>query len=86
MASRCMRVWTDSHEDKITETKLYLCEVLRRSALRRRWEQKEMALFLGTSESCVSRLLSFQVEELTLSQLFKYLAVTDPCFEILIST
>lgn len=66
---------------KLTELKEYLCSTLRMIAFRRRYTQKEMALLLGTSEANVSRVIRFRTDQLTVNQLFGYLAILNPALK-----
>jgi len=62
-----------------------LCLVLRRIALQNGWTQREYAWYLRTSPSRVTDVVRFDLDKLTVSQLFNYLAKARPDFRILIS-
>jgi predicted XRE-type DNA-binding protein len=79
------RRFTRQHEEKLKEIKIYLCHILRKIITQQRWEQRETAWMLGTSEAAVSRMVNFQTEFLTINLLFKYIVILDPYFELMIS-
>jgi predicted XRE-type DNA-binding protein len=72
-------------EEKITEVKIELCRAIRRVAMREGWSQKDMARYLSASESRVGHAVRFQVDKLTLNQLFLYLTVLYPQFRVMVS-
>jgi len=73
------------HEAQLEQTMIYLCGMIRQSAIRRCWTHKELALLLGTSQGCVSRVIRAKTDDLTINQLFRYLVILEPDFKILIS-
>lgn len=72
-------------KEKLNEIEIEICRAIEFEIRLLYWEQKTIARKLGTSESCVSKVLNRRVNELTFNQLFRYLAVLNPRFRILIS-
>lgn len=70
--------------DKIEEVKRELCLAINRLASRRGWEGKNLAAYLGVSRSTVSRINRHRFGEISLNQLFRYLARLHPGFRLLI--
>ena len=70
---------------KLDHVKIEVCQSIRRIAMRNGWDQRLLARHIGTSESSVSRVIRHRVDELTLNQLFRYLAILEPNFKIQIS-
>lgn len=79
------KVQFEPREEKLDEVKLYICQILRQVALRQGWTQREFAWYLRTSPSCVSLVVRGHVHRLTLNQLFHYLVMAQPHFQLLIS-
>lgn len=75
-----------NESEKLNQIKCELCLELKRLALRRGWNQRQMAWHLGTSEACISRVIRLKVDEVTFNQLFQYLVILAPGFRVLIST
>ena len=71
-------------KEKINEVKRQICQRIRRIAFRYGWTQRELAFHLSVSQSTASRVVRLRVEQLTLNQLFAYLARLCPQLEILI--
>lgn len=76
---------TSGAQSKIDNLKRDLCLHLQRIAMRNQWSQRQAAAHLGTTASCLSSVYNYRLERLTLSQLFRYLAIAEPRFEVLIS-
>jgi len=77
--------YTPSTEEKMAEVKMEICHILRREILYSPRSQREIAWRLGTSQGNVSRVLNRRVENLTINQLFRYLAILKPDFKILVA-
>jgi DNA-binding Xre family transcriptional regulator len=73
------------NDERLNLAKEEICIALRKSMARKRWNQTELAEWLGTTRSCVCRVQARNVKELTFNQLFRYLSVLEPEFKILIS-
>lgn len=77
--------WHRPPEEKLNQIKLEICCVLDREFAFTQLTQKELAKKLGTSQSNISRVENKKIEELTFNQLFRFLAVVNPNFKILVS-
>ena len=76
----------DRHRiQKINEIKFYLCHQIDKASHRRRFDYKMLAEFLGTSQGAVSRVVNKRIDDVTVNQLFNYLTILEPNFELLIS-
>jgi len=69
----------------VGEVKFEICRVLDLEMQGFRRTQKELAHRLGTTESCISRVRNRKVDNVTFNQLFRYLAVLNPNFKIMIA-
>ncbi|MGE0763676.1 MAG: XRE family transcriptional regulator [Bdellovibrionales bacterium] len=67
------------------EIKVQVCRAIDRVAGRYGMTQKELAMILGTSRSCVSRMMNRKVEDLSFNQLFRFAIRLAPYFKILIA-
>lgn len=76
---------TIDKQERIDNVKREICYTIRRLIVRNRWSQKRVANLLNTSESAISRVVNLRVEQLTLTQLFRYLAALEPKFRVLIA-
>ena len=74
------------HQKKLDELKVQLCLRIRDKMQRYSWPPEIAARRMGTSRATISRIERLKVSELTLSQLFTYLAIIKPDFEVLIAT
>lgn len=78
--------WAVGYADpRIEEVKLMLCEKIEAAIM---FDQKTdliAANWLGTSRAVISKIRHRRVEELSLNQLFFFLARLRPNFQILIS-
>ena len=72
-------------KEKLNEIKFEICRVLDHEMHNQRRTQKELARRLGTTESCISRVRNRKVDHVTFNQLFRYLAVLNPNFKIMIA-
>jgi hypothetical protein len=72
-------------EAVLDEVKKELCSTIRKFALARGWNQRELAGNILASEATASRICRLRTEELTINQLFRYLAFLHPGFRLLIS-
>jgi ribosome-binding protein aMBF1 (putative translation factor) len=75
----------DMENKRIDELKHEICDSIRKIAIRRGYSQRDLARELRTSEACVSRVIRYRTDQLTVNQLFQYLSTLHPGFEILIS-
>jgi hypothetical protein len=71
--------------EKIYQIKCELCHVLKRFAGRQGWTEKQFALHAGCARTTSSYIENLRVDELTVGQLFTYLARIEPRFRMLIS-
>ncbi len=72
-------------QSRIDCIKRDLCDLLNRIAIRNHWDQHKSAVYLGTTQSCVSHIFNHRYDKLTLNQLFRYLALVEPRFRFLIA-
>jgi hypothetical protein len=72
-------------QQRLDELKRDLCFQIQRVAMHRQWSQHAFAVRLGTTPSCLSSVYNYRLERLTVSQLFRYLAIARPSFRVLIS-
>jgi predicted XRE-type DNA-binding protein len=77
---------TPNQQAKLDFVKRQVCQNIRAVAFRMGMNQRELADYLCTSQSCVSRLCRVQIEQISLNQLFRFLIILAPNFEFLIST
>ncbi len=85
MSKRSVRPLTQDERDRLNLVKLHLCQQIRRSMARQRnYSATVVAIKLGTSRACVSRVQRGVVEELTFNQLFGYLVKLEPHFTLLV--
>ena len=70
---------------RVDLVKIDLCHALQRLAVRNQGDHQKMAIRAGTSMSCISHVFCKRVDKLTLNQLFRYLAILEPRFRILIA-
>lgn len=86
MGRRARRPLSEAEQRKLDEVKLQLCLTLRRSMARMdHYSSTRLAIMMGTSRACVSKVQCARIEELTFNQLFGYLVRLEPNFKILIS-
>jgi predicted XRE-type DNA-binding protein len=71
--------------ERIDELKLEIIQEIKKEIRRKKWNQQEAARAMETSRSCIHLIETLKIEQLTVSQLFKYLARLEPKFRILIS-
>ncbi|MGZ3723306.1 MAG: hypothetical protein ACXVA9_10265 [Bdellovibrionales bacterium] len=71
--------------EKLNEVKFQLCCRIRRVWSRNGWGPEQLAIRMGTSRARVHQIDGLRVTELTVQQLFRYLARIEPDFEILIA-
>ncbi len=76
----------EPNPDKLNEVKMEVCLALRRVAMREGWSQHKMALYCGASPSRMGKAVRLQVDDLTVGQVFNYLASLYPRFRIQVST
>lgn len=67
------------------EVKIEVCQAIRRVARREGWTQRQLAFYIGTSPTRAGHAVKQQVDELTLDQLFRYLANLYPRFRVHVS-
>jgi predicted XRE-type DNA-binding protein len=72
-------------QTKMDEVKKQLCDAIYKEIITLRRSQKDIARRLGTTQSNISRVINRRVKYLTFGQLFRYLTVLNPNFQILIS-
>lgn len=78
--------WLKEDNHTLIEVKREVCRSLRRAVDRRQESQRQTARFIGTSQANLSRAIRYPTaEQMSLNQLFSYLAQLEPYFEILIS-
>jgi hypothetical protein len=77
--------YTCPEHERIKSLKIEVSRVLQRAMIRRGLDQRRLAQYLYTTESCISKICNYKTNEYTLSQVFDYLARIEPRFEILIS-
>ncbi len=74
-----------SDQERIKTLKVEVSRILQLAMVRRGFDQKQLAQYVCTSESCISKVCNYKTNEYTLSQVFDYLARIEPHFQILIS-
>ena len=79
------RYYRNFPKAKIDEVKVEVCQAIRRVAMREGWTQKQLAFYIGTSSTRAGHAVKQQVDELTLDQLFRYLAALYPKFRVHVS-
>jgi predicted XRE-type DNA-binding protein len=72
-------------EEAIEAVKLELCLAIERVILRYGWTHRLAAAYMGTSRANVSRLANKRLDQLTVGQLFLYLAKICPGFRFMLS-
>lgn len=85
MRNKSQPIYLQQEIKKIDAVKKDLCAAIKKIALSYGWNQKLLAWHLGTSEARVSHVIRCRVEQLTLNQLFRYLARLKPEFRFLLS-
>lgn len=83
--ARLSKYHEKQHHPQIDGVKLEICTCIRRIAMRNGWRQKDLAMRLLVSESTASRIIRLRLDQLTVGQLFNYLARLDAHFRIMIS-
>jgi hypothetical protein len=78
------KVALNDPKERIDQLKLQLCDDVKRACWRQGWNQIQSAYYCGTSRSCISKVDHLRIEELTVAQLFRYLACAAPDFEMLV--
>ena len=73
------------NQEKIDEVKLELCRALYFEIIYAHCDYQGIANKLGTSPANVSRVMNKRIANLTINQLFRYLAILNPRFRVLIS-
>jgi ribosome-binding protein aMBF1 (putative translation factor) len=73
------------NHEKLDEVKREICQVIRRIALREGWNQQRLAIYCGTNETWISKVIRQDIEKLTINQLFRYLVAICPGFRFLIA-
>lgn len=71
--------------EKLNEVKWQICTHINKYMVRHQRTRQWLAYEMETSVSCASKVLNYKVEELSLSQLFKYFVRLNPRFKVLIS-
>lgn len=86
MGRMMLKLQPDENQHKRErEIKLQACLAIKRIALRYGMTQRELAVYLCTSESCVSRMMNEKVENVSYDQLFRFVTRLAPNFKFLIS-
>jgi len=70
---------------RIDELKRELCHLIQRACMRNQWNQVMAAHCLRTSRSCIHQVDNYKIDQLTVNQLFRYLATAAPQFRVMIS-
>lgn len=80
-------IWeTPSQANDALKAKDELCYTLQRVQARNQWTQRQMAAFLGTSVSSVSKATRIPTaRKMSYNRLFRYLSRAEPRFRLLIS-
>jgi hypothetical protein len=79
--------WTNGRSDpKLNDLKLILCQKIEAAILHDRRTDEAAAIWLGTSRAVISKIRRQRLDELSLNQLFFFLARLRPHFQILISS
>ena len=68
---------SDKSTAKIDELKLLLCYKVKTAARRRHLNQTQMSIYMRTSRACASQVDNLKIDQLTVNQLFTYLARTN---------
>ena len=86
MGRMTLKMQSDENQQKRErEIKLQACWAIKRIAFRYGMNQRELAFYLGTAESCVSRMMKEKVEAVSYEQLFRFITRLAPNFKFLIS-
>ena len=72
-------------KEKINELKFQVCQAIDREISKQRISQQKAAIFLGTSQGNISRIVRKRVDQLTFNQLFTFLIILNPNTRMLLS-
>lgn len=72
-------------QDKLNEIKRQICYLINQYTAREQVTNRQLAFRMQTSLSCTSKVLGYKFNNLTLSQLFKYLVRLYPRSKVLIA-
>lgn len=80
-------IWeTNSQKEDADRAKDEISIALQRIQARNQWTQRQMAAYLGTSQSSVSKATATRTaRKLSYNRLFRYLARAEPRFRLMIS-
>ena len=72
-------------QEKLDNLKIQLCHDFKKLMRRQKWSQIDAAILLRTSRARIHDVENLKIENLTISQLFKYIATLAPDFKLLVS-
>lgn len=70
--------------DTNEQTKLYICDVLKRGMARMQMNQFAISRYTGTSQSVISDIQNSKIERLSFNQLFHVLVHVAPFYKLAI--
>ena len=70
---------------KIDELKFQVCQAIDREIANQRISQQKAAIFVGTSQGNISRIVRKRIDQLTFNQLFTFLVILNPNTRMLLS-
>jgi hypothetical protein len=79
------RNYERKHDQRLRDVKVMLCQKLITAVWQEQKPPEAIAAKLGTSRSTISLIQQERVDRLTFNQLFLFLVILRPNFEILVS-